>query len=103
MAVRGFNSSAPANGQLALRFSGSAQMQMCQANGRPQQIQDLLKNHFQSPVTLKFELVAQAATDNSPKKSNHLNSEARKELINHPAVKTILMELDATVADISEQ
>ena len=79
-------------------------MNMCQANGKPQEIQEALKDYFDRHVTLKFELAEEdSGGEPVPPKPVGLDSEARKELMNHPAVKTILMELDATVANITEQ
>jgi len=93
------------NGVLTLEFGASAQMQkrMCESNGRAEQIQALLSEQFSTPVRLKFEIAVgqkiQTVPDaNQPKTS----SQRRNELINDPAVKTVLMGLDATITGIEE-
>ena len=93
------------NGVLTLEFGASAQMQkrMCGSNGRAEQIQALLGEQFSMPVRLKFETAADEQTDavpdaNQPKTSG----QRRNELINDPAVKTVLMGLDATITGIEE-
>ncbi len=90
---------------LTLEFGASAQMQkrMCESNGRMEQIQALLCEQFSTPVRLKFETAAEQQTEavpdaNQPKTS----SQRRNELINDPAVKTVLMGLDATITGIEE-
>ncbi len=102
------NSAVPAqfeNGVLTLEFGASAQMQkrMCESNGRAEQIQALLGEQLSMPVKLEFETAAEQQTEavpdaNQPKTS----SQRRNELINDPAVKTVLMGLDATITGIEE-
>jgi len=93
------------NGQLTLRFAPASrmQMEMCRSNGRSSQIEALLAEHFATPVMVKFELAADAAEPQDAPPPHRMTSEMKKELLNHPAVKTVLMELDATVAEITEQ
>jgi DNA polymerase III gamma/tau subunit len=93
------------NGVLTLEFGASAQMQkrMCESNGRAEQIQALLSEQLSMPVRLVFETAAEQQTEavpdaNQPKTS----SQRRNELINDPAVKTVLMGLDATITGIEE-
>ena len=93
------------NGVLTLEFGASAQMQkrMCESNGRAEQIQALLGEQLSIPVRLKFETAAEQQTEavpdaNQPKTS----SQRRNELVNDPAVKTVLMGLDATITGIEE-
>jgi len=93
------------DGVLTLEFGASAQMQksMCESNGRAEQIQTLLGEQLSTPVRLKFETAAgeQAKPEpgaNQPKTSG----QRRNELINDPAVKTVLMGLDATITGIEE-
>jgi len=93
------------NGVLTLEFGASAQMQkrMCESNGRAEQIQALLGEQLSMPVRLVFETAAEQQTEavpdaNQPKSS----SQRRNELINDPAVKTVLMGLDATITGIEE-
>ncbi|MCH7557462.1 MAG: DNA polymerase III subunit gamma/tau [Planctomycetes bacterium] len=94
------------NGVLTLEFGASAQMQkrMCESNGRMEQIQALLCEQLSTPVRLKFETAADEQrqgepTANQPKTS----SQRRNELINDPAVKTVLIGLDATITGTEEE
>ena len=94
------------NGVLTLEFGASAQMQkrMCESNGRMEQIQALLSEQLSTPVKLKFESGAEeqiqgGLSANQPKTSG----QRRNELINDPAVKTVLMGLDATITGIEEE
>jgi DNA polymerase-3 subunit gamma/tau len=93
------------DGVLTLEFGPSAQMQkkMCERNGRMEQIQALLGEQLSMPVRLKFETAAHEpppieAGVNQPVPG----SQKRNELVNDPAVKTVLMGLDATITGIEE-
>jgi DNA polymerase-3 subunit gamma/tau len=93
------------NGVLTLEFGASAQMQkrMCESNGRAEQIQALLGEQLSMPVTLKFETAADDQTQTAPDTNQpKTSSQRRNELINDPAVKTVLMGLDATITGIEE-
>ena len=90
---------------LTLEFSSSAKVQkrMCESNGRLEQIQALLSEKFSAPLQLKLELAAREEPDvqNDPGQMKTYNQK-RKELLNDPAVKTVLMGLDATITGIEE-
>jgi len=93
------------DGVLTLEFGASAQMQkrMCESNGRIEQIQTLLGEQFSTPVRLKFETAAEKQTQAAPDVSRPKTSgQRRNELVNDPAVKTVLMGLDATITRIEE-
>ncbi|MHC4727881.1 MAG: hypothetical protein ACYS17_11705, partial [Planctomycetota bacterium] len=93
------------NGVLTLEFSASASMlrQMCESNGRTEQIQTVLIEQFSEPVRLKFETVTEHQTKAEIKKNPpKTTGQRRNELINNPAVKTVLMGLDATVTAVEE-
>ena len=87
------------NGLLTLEFPPSAQMQkqMCESNGRTEQIQTLLAEHFSAPIKLSFELADAPAQTKAPAKQTRPPAQKRNELINDPAVKTVLLGLDATL------
>ncbi|MDD5063749.1 MAG: DNA polymerase III subunit gamma/tau [Phycisphaerae bacterium] len=89
-------------GLLTITFPGSAEMQkkMCESNGRVTQIQSLLSEHCGGNVRLKFETASKETTPaaNQPKTTG----QKRAELINDPAVRTILMGLDATITGIED-
>ncbi len=93
------------DGVLTLEFGASARMQrrMCESNGRAEQIQALLGEQFSTPVRLKFETAADDQTQGEPTASQPKTSgQRRNELINDPAVKTVLLGLDATITGIEE-
>ncbi|MFB0554126.1 MAG: hypothetical protein ACETWQ_12540, partial [Phycisphaerae bacterium] len=93
------------DGVLTLEFGASAQMQkrMCESNGRAEQIQALLGEQFSMPVRLKFETAADEQARGEPTaKQLKTSGKRRNELINDPAVKTVLLGLDATITGIEE-
>jgi DNA polymerase-3 subunit gamma/tau len=102
-------------GLLTIGFPRSAEMQkkMCESNSRMAQIQSLLSEHCGTDIRLKFETAADEQTQtepaaNQPKttpataRSAVTSSQRRNELINDPAVRTVLMGLDATITGIDE-
>ena len=93
------------NGVLTLEFGASAKMQkqMCESNGRAEQIQTLLSEQFSTPLRLKFEIAAEQQTQAAPDASRpKTTGQRRNEMINNPAVKTVLMGLDATITAVEE-
>jgi DNA polymerase-3 subunit gamma/tau len=92
------------NGVLTLEFGASAKMQktMCESNGRAEQIQALLSEQFSIPLRLKFEIAAGQTKAEIKKKQPKTTGQRRNEMINNPAVKTILMGLDATITAVEE-
>jgi DNA polymerase-3 subunit gamma/tau len=93
------------DGILTLEFGPSAQVQkgMCERNGRAEQIQSLLSEELSIPVRLKFEIAAGEQTKEEPVPIRQMTSgQKRNELINDPAVKTVLLGLDATITGIEE-
>ncbi len=93
------------HGVLTLEFgpAGHTHRRMCESNSRMEQIQVLLGEHFSTPVRLKFETAApqppQAETATSQPVTG---SQKRNELLSDPAVKAVLMGLDATITGIEE-
>ncbi|MHC4533765.1 MAG: DNA polymerase III subunit gamma/tau [Planctomycetota bacterium] len=92
------------NGVLTLEFGASAKMQknMCESNGRAEQIQTLLSEQFSAPLRLKFETAAGQTKAEIKKNRPKTTGQRRNEMINNPAVKTILMGLDATITAVEE-
>jgi DNA polymerase-3 subunit gamma/tau len=93
------------NGVLTLQFSSSAKMlkQMCESNGRTEQIQTVLTEQLSMPIKLKFDTATEHQTKAEIKKNRpKTTGQRRNELINDPAVKTILMGLDATITGVEE-
>ena len=76
---------------------------MCESNERLQQLASALSERLGTEVTLKLEV----ADDEKPPaklpiKDVKTAGQKRDEIINDPAVKTILMELGATITGIEE-
>lgn len=92
------------DGKLTLEFPASAKVQkeMCQRNGRIEQIQALLSEQLSTPITLSFELTDAPAEAKPAVKHAKTFGQKRNELINDPAVKTVLLGLDATITGIEE-
>ncbi len=93
------------NGVLTLEFGSSANMlrKMCESNGRAEQIQTVLTEQLSMPIELKFETVIEHQTKAEIKKNPpRTTGQRRNEIINNPAVKTILMGLDATITAVEE-
>jgi DNA polymerase-3 subunit gamma/tau len=93
------------DGILTLEFGPSAQLQkgMCERNARAEQIQNVLSEQLSVPVTLKLEIAAEEKTPEEPNSNRQMTTgQRRNEMINDPAVKTVLLGLDATITDIEE-
>jgi len=92
-------------GILTLEFGPSAQVQkgMCERNDRAEQIKNVLSEQLSIPVKLKFEIAAGEQTQEEPVPIREMTTgQRRNELINDPAVKTVLLGLDATITGIEE-
>ena len=85
---------------IELPATGRLQKQMCESNGRSDQIASVLSDHLGKPVRVKFAVAADAAP--KPAGRTKPNAQKRSEILNDPAVKTILVGLDATVTGIEE-
>jgi DNA polymerase III subunit gamma/tau len=93
------------HGVLTLEFGPAGQMhkRICESNGRMEQIEVLLAEHFSTPVRLKFETAAHEQPQTKAGESQPAtSSQRRNELLSDPAVKTVLMGLDATITGIEE-
>lgn len=93
------------NGLLTITFPASAEVQkkMCESNNRAAQIQSILSEHCGRDIEVKFETAAGMQTQTTPAANQPKTiGQKRAELINDPAVKTILMGLDATITGIDE-
>ena len=93
------------DGLLTITFPASAEMQkkMCESNSRAAQIQSLLSEHCRTAIRLKFETAADEQTQIEPAVNQpKTTGQRRNELINDPAVRTVLMGLDATITGIEE-
>lgn len=93
------------NGVLTLQFGASAGMlkKMCESNGRTEQIQAVLSEQLSMPLTLKLEISTEHQTKAEIKKNPPKSTgQRRNELLNDPAVKAVLMGLDATITGVEE-
>ena len=82
--------------------SGRVQKQMCESNGRIDQIAAVLGEHLGRPVRIKFELVAEPPAGESGNGRAKPNGARRQEILNDPGVKAVLLGLDATITGIEE-
>ena len=92
-------------GILTLEFAPSAQTQkkMCENNDRPAQIQAFLSELLSSSVGIKFDIAeSEMSTKDSTEEKTRGSTQRRNELMNDPAVKTVLLGLDATITGIEE-
>jgi len=74
---------------------------MCESNGRADQIASALSEHLGRTVRVQFGLAPAASAEGagSPAKSS---VQKRYEIANDPAVKIVLVGLDATITGIEE-
>ena len=90
-------------GILTLEFDSSTKIRMCESNGKAEQIQACLREQLSVPIGIRFEVAAQEENQDQPTPIQEISSvKRRNELINDPAVKTILLGLDATITNIEE-
>ena len=91
------------DGVLTLELGTSAQTRMSAINGRVDQIETFLSKQFPGFSKLKFNTVKneQVEIQDTPTQAKTV-TQKRTELLNDPAVKTVLLGLDATVTGIEE-
>jgi len=91
------------NGILTLEFDMSARADIFEKSGRKEQIEALLSKEFSTPVKLKLETaVGKQTQSESGATPQRTGSQTRNEIVSDPAVKTVLMGLDATITGIEE-
>ena len=90
------------DGVLTLEFDTSAKAHIFERSGRIKQIEALLSKEFSTNVRIKFEIATKQTQTESGTTPPKTGSQRRNEIINDPAVKTILMGLDATITGIEE-
>ena len=93
------------NSCLTLTFPASAvvSQKMCESNNRGKQIESLLSEQFSKSVKVRFETASEEESVRSADKNEvETNSQRKNALINEPAVKTVLLGLDATITAIEE-
>jgi len=92
------------NGTLTLEFGASAAVQkkMCEGNGRIEQIAEVCSEQLGTDVRVELQ-IAEGETQTAEEPAQpRTRSQRQIEMINDPAVKTVLMGLDATIAGIEE-
>ncbi|MHC4203321.1 MAG: DNA polymerase III subunit gamma/tau [Planctomycetota bacterium] len=89
-------------GILTLKFDMSAKADIFIKSGRIEQIEALLSEKFSTPVKLKLETTSSEQTQTEPSTTPKTGSQKRNEIVNDPAVRTVLMGLDATITGIEE-
>ena len=76
---------------------------ICKSNGRLEQIESVLAEHFSKPVKLVLEVSGKTeSVSEQQKPAIKTVSQKRNEILNDPAVKTVITELGATVMGIEE-
>jgi len=79
--------------------TGKMQKEMCESNGRSDQIAAALSDYLGRPVRVRFEVAAPIEAVAADGKTN---AQKRYELLSDPAVKAVIVGLDATVTGIEE-
>ena len=80
------------------------QKTMCEGSDRTKQIQTFFNEEFSKSVKIQFVLSADENPDGGNENNSQKNtSQKRNEIMNDPAVKTILLGLDATITSIEEE
>jgi DNA polymerase-3 subunit gamma/tau len=90
------------NNLLTLTFGQAAAKKICESNGRAEQIQAVLAEYCRLPLKLKFEIDADQQTQTESPKQSKTGGVRENEIINDPAIKTIIMELGATITGVEE-
>jgi DNA polymerase-3 subunit gamma/tau len=92
------------NNTLTLEFAASSavQKQMCESNGRLEQIKSALTKKFGTPIAIELQLAAGTANGPPTPDKTKMKSQRQNEIINDPAVKTVIMGLDATITNIED-
>lgn len=90
------------DGVLTLTFEPSAKMQkkMCESNDRLQALQSLLNKYTSAPIMVKLEIAPQQSGLELPQRPPAGRIAAENDIINHPAVKSVLVGFDATITAI---
>ncbi len=90
---------------LTVEFPATAkpQKEMCEHNGRLDQITAVANEYLGRSVRLKFTVAASAApVEAAPAEGRSESTSRRREILNDPAVKAVLTGLEATVTSIED-
>ena len=89
------------NGVLTLEF-GESQKKMCESNGRVEQIEAVLREQWGTNIRVELRIAEGGTKTPDEPDSPRTRSQKQNEIMNDPAVKTILMGLDATITGIDD-
>ncbi len=92
----------PLNGVLTVEFppTGRMQKEMCESNGRSEQIANALGECLGGPVRVAFTVARSAAPEEAAERKPF--AERQRQILSDPGVKTIIVELGATITGIEE-
>jgi len=92
------------NGVLTLEFDASCAIQkkMCESNGRIEQIELTLRQLWATDVRIGLQIAEGRTEAAETPAQTTTRSQKQNEIINDPAVKTVLMGLDATITGIED-
>ena len=89
--------------ELTIEFpaAGKVAKGICEGKERTERIASAVGEHFGRPIRIKYQIAAEAQAEGT---TNHArpNGQKRYEILNDPAVKTVLTGLDATITGIEE-
>ena len=94
------------DGVLTLSFAPTAAMamQLCQANGKKERLQSMLTNIIGTPLKVEFELSgADGQSKKARSKGAKISRQRVNEIIDDPAVKSLVTELDAKITEVQEE
>ncbi len=81
--------------------AGKVAKGICESKERMERITAAVSEHFGRPVRIMYEIAAEPKTGGTGTTAKP-NGQKRYEILNDPAVKTVLTELDATITGIEE-
>ena len=92
------------NGILTLEFGASAEVQkkMCESDGRVEQIEAALRKRLGKDIRIELQVANEQPGQADKPDSPATRSQKQNELLNDPAVKTVIMGLDATITNIED-
>jgi len=92
------------NDELTVSFgpSGAVSKKICESNGRADQIQAVLAEYCRLPLKIKFEVSADQQAQTESAKPSKAGSLRENEIVNDPAIRTIMIELGATITGVEE-
>ena len=84
---------------ISFAAGASAAKDMCQNNDRKQLIESTLSRYLGTDIKVRFK-INDPQTGDEPSQRSKANTEKKNDIINDPAVKAVLLGLEATVTDV---